>query len=116
MEEQEEVNEIHNSRIPCIISAPILLTTTVSQQQVLASNLGPTSTNSEGEPQIKPGMLILTPFENGATKVILSNSTDVQAINGGYLAKDLTVKADDPILTEIIDNKKVTKIFLPYIR
>lgn len=74
------------------VTSIMLLTGAIlsQQQNGFATSLAPANANTE--PQVKPGTLILTTFENGMTKVIRSNRTDVQAIDGGLSCQRLDIE------------------------
>lgn len=53
--------------------------------------------------------MIIT-FENGTTKAIRSDSTNLQAVNGGYFIADSSVKASQPIQSKSVSNTVVQQL------
>src|SRR5688572_18295915 len=60
--------------------------------------------------QPKPGIIMIITFENGTTKAIRSDSTNLQAVNGGYFIADSSVKASQPIQSKSISNTVVKQL------
>lgn len=84
----------------------------LSQQSVIGSNIVPTSTpssNSNTAPVITPGIVMVITFPNGTSKVLKTDSTNIQTFDGGYLILDPTIKAGDPLPVKIINKKTVQK-------
>lgn len=53
--------------------------------------------------------MIIT-FENGTTKAVHSDSTDLQAVAGGYFIADSTVKALQPLNTKPLSKTIVQQL------
>jgi hypothetical protein len=66
-----------------------------------------TATTTE---QPRPGTLIVITFENGTTKAIRSDSTDIQVVNGGYFISDSSVKASQPLQSKTVSNTVVQQL------
>jgi hypothetical protein len=60
--------------------------------------------------QPKPGIIMIITFENGTTKAIHSDSTNIQIVDGGYFISDSTVKSMQPVQAKIISKTEVNQI------
>lgn len=69
----------------------------------------PTGTSAE---QPKPGTIIIVTFENGTTKAIRSDRTNVQAVNGGYFIADSSVKASVPLQSKTVSKTVVQQLLV----
>jgi hypothetical protein len=63
---------------------------------------------TEGQP--KPGIIMIITFENGTTKAIRSDSTNLQAVIGGYFITDPFVKASQPLPSKTVSNTVVQQL------
>lgn len=63
---------------------------------------------TEGQP--KPGIIMIITFENGTTKAIRSDSTNLQAVTGGYFIADSSVRASQPIQSKSVSNTIVQQL------
>jgi hypothetical protein len=98
------MNLIRNIAIDVVISLNILFgIMTIHSSDVIAQ---------DQEQQPKPGIVIIVTFENGTTKAIYSNSTNIQALNGGYFIPDPSVSAAKPLPTIYdLDSFGIRKIY-----
>ena len=64
----------------------------------------------QGDDVVRPGITLVITFENGTTKAIRTDSTNIQTFDGGYTIFDptvrnntvLPVKAVDPLLPSFL--------------
>lgn len=87
-----------------------LLLLSMDSVLVYASSTSPQApaTTTEGQP--KPGIILIITFENGTTKAIHSDSTDLKAVNGGYFIADPSVKPYPPLQSKTVSNTVVQKL------
>jgi hypothetical protein len=79
----------------------ILLTAAIIQQHSLAS---------PQQPEPKPGTLLIITFENGTSKALRVDSTNILPVTGGYLIVDPTVVPGQPLPLITTSNKVVNQI------
>ena len=60
--------------------------------------------------QPKPGILIIITFENGTTKAVRSDSTDLRAVQGGYFIADSSVQAAQPLQSKTVSKTVVQQL------
>ncbi|MGB8641906.1 MAG: hypothetical protein WCD28_06435 [Nitrososphaeraceae archaeon] len=60
--------------------------------------------------QPKPGIIVIITLENGTTKAIHSDSTNIEAVNGGYFISDASVKASQPLKYKTVSNTVVQQL------
>jgi hypothetical protein len=70
----------------------------------------PSATTTGGEEQPKPGTIMIITFENGTTKAIRTDSTNLQAVTGGYFIADPSVKASQPLQSKTVSNTVVQQL------
>jgi hypothetical protein len=67
-------------------------------------------TTTEEQPQPEPGIIMIITFENGTTKAIRSDSTDIRAVQGGYFVADPSVQAAKPLQSKTISKTVVQQL------
>jgi hypothetical protein len=69
-----------------------------------------TVTTAETQQQPKPGIIMIIIFENGTTKAVRSDSTNIQAVNGGYFISDSSVKEAQPLQSKTVSKTVVQQL------
>jgi hypothetical protein len=93
-----------------------LLIVIVSLFSILLSSIILSSTNATtaataetgespaGDTNPRPGIIMIVTFANGTTKAIKTDSTNIEAVNGGYFISDPSVKA-----SQLLQSKTVSE-------
>ena len=99
-----------------------LLIVIVSLFSILLSSIILSSTNATtaataetGEPPAgdtkpRPGIIMIVTFANGTTKAIKTDSTNIEAVNGGYFISDPSVKASQLLHSKTVSETVVHQL------
>jgi hypothetical protein len=98
-----------------IVIASLFITALLSVNPLLVSASTPTSQSpstmtAEEQQQPKPGIIMIITFENGTTKAISSDSTNIRTVQGGYFIADPSVSAAKPLQPKTVSNTVVQQL------
>jgi hypothetical protein len=91
-----------------IVSVFLFALITMNPFLIYASTVPLPATTVEGEP--RPGTIMIVTFVNGTTKAIKTDSTNIQAVDGGYFITDASVKASQPLEPKTVSETVVQQL------
>lgn len=97
-------------KLPIVIFSSFLMLLAISVMPSLYASPALPQATTPAEDQPKPGIIMIITFENGTTKAIRSDSTNIQAVNGGYFMADSSVKQSQPFQPKTVSKTLVQQL------
>jgi hypothetical protein len=97
-------------KLPIVIFSSFLMLLAISVMPSLYASPALLQATTPAEDQPKPGIIMIITFENGTTKAIRSDSTNIKAVNGGYFITDSSVKTSQPLQSETVSKTIVQQL------